>query len=146
MSASATVQAGAVPGPAKNQAVAQRLGRRRHRVNLLVKVLCVAATVIGLLLGTVTAAHRHHLKTIFGNPQHDPIPVETQIAVLWMVQNGYMDGVPEDRIKEYQRRFTEFLTTSKASLIELIGRKKVLDEALITDLKAAAEQFTQLWT
>jgi F-type H+/Na+-transporting ATPase subunit alpha len=83
---------------------------------------------------------------LFNQPQHDPIPVEIQIAVLWMVQNGYMDGVPEDRIKEYQRRFTEFLTTSKVSLIELIGRKKVLDEALITDLKAAAEQFTQLWT
>jgi phosphate transport system permease protein len=49
MSASATMQAGAAPGPAKNQAVALRLGRRRHRINLLVKVLGVAATVIGLL-------------------------------------------------------------------------------------------------
>ena len=49
MNASATMQAGAAPGPAKNHAVALRLGRRRHYINLLVKVLCVAATVIGLL-------------------------------------------------------------------------------------------------
>jgi phosphate transport system permease protein len=46
---SATMQAGAVPGPAKNQAVASRLGRRRHRTNLLIKVLCTLATVVGLL-------------------------------------------------------------------------------------------------
>jgi phosphate transport system permease protein len=46
---SATVQAGTVPGAAKNQTVALRLGRRRHRVNRLVKILCVLATVIGLL-------------------------------------------------------------------------------------------------
>ncbi|HET7882304.1 MAG TPA: phosphate ABC transporter permease PstA [Acetobacteraceae bacterium] len=49
MSASTTIDAGAAPGPAKNQAVSLRLGRRRHRINLLVKVLCVVATAIGLL-------------------------------------------------------------------------------------------------
>jgi phosphate transport system permease protein len=45
---SATV-AQAVPGPAKNFAVAARLGRRRSAVNTVVKALCVAATVVGLL-------------------------------------------------------------------------------------------------
>jgi phosphate transport system permease protein len=41
---------GGIPGRSKNDAVARALGRRRHRVNLLVKVLCVLATVIGLAL------------------------------------------------------------------------------------------------
>ena len=49
MSASTTT-AGAVPGPAKDQRVSKALGRRRHRSNVLVKVLCVLATMIGLLL------------------------------------------------------------------------------------------------
>ena len=49
MSAS-TVASGTVPGPAKDQRVARALGHRRHRVNVIVKVLCVLATVIGLLL------------------------------------------------------------------------------------------------
>jgi phosphate transport system permease protein len=40
----------AIPGPAKNDAVARALGRRRHRINLAVEVLCVIAMVIGLLL------------------------------------------------------------------------------------------------
>src|SRR5271154_309484 len=49
MSAS-TMSAGAVPGPAKDQRVSKSLGRRRHRANIVVKTLCVLATVIGLLL------------------------------------------------------------------------------------------------
>ena len=42
--------AGAVPGPAKDQRISKALGRRRHRANIVVKTLCVLATVIGLLL------------------------------------------------------------------------------------------------
>ena len=42
--------ADAVPGPARNQKIARTLGRRRHRVNSIIKVLCIAATVIGLLV------------------------------------------------------------------------------------------------
>ena len=31
---------------------------------------------------------------VFKQPQYNPIPVEVQVAVLWAVQNGYMDQVP----------------------------------------------------
>jgi phosphate transport system permease protein len=47
---SATITARAVPGPAKNLQAARALGRRRHRLNTVVKVLCILATIIGLLL------------------------------------------------------------------------------------------------
>jgi phosphate transport system permease protein len=53
MSAS-TTSAGAIPGPAKDLKIAKALGNRRHCTNLLVKLLCVAATVIGMvLLGSI---------------------------------------------------------------------------------------------
>jgi phosphate transport system permease protein len=49
-----SITGGAIPGPAKDMKVARALGSRRHRVNTLVKVLCVAATVLGLvLLGSI---------------------------------------------------------------------------------------------
>ena len=83
---------------------------------------------------------------LFNQPQHNPIPVEIQVAVLWMVQNGHMDHVPVERIKDYQARLTEFLTTSKAVLLQEIGRKKALDDALTAELKTAADQFKPLWT
>jgi F-type H+/Na+-transporting ATPase subunit alpha len=83
---------------------------------------------------------------LFNQPQHNPVPVEVQIAVLWMVQNGYIDSVPVERIKEYQARLTEFLTTAKASLLQDIGRQQALNDALTAELKSAAEQFKRLWT
>ena len=45
-----TTQPSALPGPAKNQAVARGLGRRRYRTNVVIQVLCILATVIGLAL------------------------------------------------------------------------------------------------
>ena len=45
-----TASAGSVPGPAKNQKTALALGRRRHRTNLIIKALCILATLIGLVL------------------------------------------------------------------------------------------------
>ena len=82
---------------------------------------------------------------LFNQPQYNPIPVETQVALLWMVQNGHMDAVPVERLKDYQAKLTEFLTTSKASLLETIAREKSLSDSLIEELKKAAAQFKPLW-
>ncbi len=82
---------------------------------------------------------------LFNQPQHRPIPGEMQVALLWMVQHGYLDGVPVARIKEYQAKLTEFLTTARPDVLEQIAERKAIDEALAGTLKAAADQFTPLW-
>ncbi len=83
---------------------------------------------------------------LFNQPQHNPIPVEIQVAILWMVQNGHVDNVPVERIKDFQGRLTEFLTTSKAALLAHIVERGALDDALVSELKDAAEQFKPLWS
>src|ERR1700733_515119 len=45
-----TGTAGAIPGPAKDLQASRALGRRRHRGNRVIKVLCVVAPIIGLIL------------------------------------------------------------------------------------------------
>ncbi len=82
---------------------------------------------------------------IFKQPQHDPIPVEVQVAVIWAVQNGYVDQVPVERVKEFQTRFTEFLTTRKGELLGKIESEKALDDPLRATLKAVADEFKQTW-
>ena len=66
---------------------------------------------------------------LFNQPQHKPVPVEVQVALLWAVQNGYLDEVPVERVKDFQARLTEFLTTSKAELLAKIGQEKALSDA-----------------
>jgi F-type H+/Na+-transporting ATPase subunit alpha len=82
---------------------------------------------------------------LFKQPQYNPIPVEVQVAVIWTVQNGYVDDVPVDRIKEFQDKLTEFLTSRKDELLRKIGKEKQLSPVLTTELKAAAEQFKGSW-
>ena len=82
---------------------------------------------------------------VFKQPQYNPIPVEIQIAVLWTVQNGYMDDVPVERTKEFQNKLTEFLTLHKDELLRRIAREKTLDEELVVELKSAADAFKETW-
>ncbi len=83
---------------------------------------------------------------IFKQPQYSPIPVETQVAVIWTVQNGYMDDVPVDRIKEFQTKLSEFLNTRKTELLRKIAQEKAMSAPLTAELKAAADQFKETWT
>ncbi len=82
---------------------------------------------------------------LFKQPQYSPIPVEIQVAVIWVVQNGYMDDVPVERVKEFQAQLTEVLFTRKTELLRKIAHEKALSEALSAELKGAADQFKQTW-
>jgi F-type H+/Na+-transporting ATPase subunit alpha len=82
---------------------------------------------------------------IFKQPQYNPIPVEVQVSLIWAVQNGYMDSVPVDRIKEYQAKLTDFLATRKGDLLHKIAHERVLSDALRDELKAAADMFQKTW-
>src|SRR5881409_2791136 len=82
---------------------------------------------------------------IFKQPQYNPIPVEVQVSVIWAIQNGYVDAVPVDRIKQYQAKWTDFLATRKAGVLAKIGREGALSDPLSAELRAAADQFKQIW-
>jgi F-type H+-transporting ATPase subunit alpha len=82
---------------------------------------------------------------VFKQPQYSPIPIEVQVAVIWAVQNGYVDDVPVDRIKEFQAKLTDFLSTRKAELLSKIAKEKTLSAALTAEIKAATEQFKETW-
>ena len=82
---------------------------------------------------------------VFKQPQFRPIEVEIQVAVIWAVQNGYVDDVPVERIKEFQTKLTEFLTTRKPEVLDRIAREKALSPGLTAEVKSATDQFKQTW-
>jgi F-type H+/Na+-transporting ATPase subunit alpha len=82
---------------------------------------------------------------IFKQPQHNPLAVEVQVAVIWTVQNGYVNDVPVDRVKEFQNKLTEYLSTRKTELLRKIENEKALSSGLIAELKAAADEFKRTW-
>jgi F-type H+-transporting ATPase subunit alpha len=78
---------------------------------------------------------------LFKQGQYNPIPVEEQVAVLWAMQNGYLDAVPVDKVKQFQAKLQDYLRTRKESLLATINEKKALDQDLEADLKAALDEF-----
>src|SRR6266566_3953807 len=65
---------------------------------------------------------------VFKQPQFNPIPVEIQSAILWAVQNNFFDDVAVDKIKDFQAKLTDFLTTRKADLLTKIRTEKALSD------------------
>ena len=82
---------------------------------------------------------------LFKQPQYNPIPVEIQVAVIWLVQNQYADDVPVERIKEFQAKWSDFLTDRQAELVKKIAQEKELGDALQAELKDAADAFKGTW-
>src|SRR3974390_3187609 len=80
---------------------------------------------------------------VFKQPQYNPIQVEVQASVLWAVQNGFMDDVAVDRVKDFQNRLTEFLSSRKAELLSRIVKEKAMSDAISADLKTAVTEFKQ---
>jgi len=56
-----------------------------------------------------------------------------------------VSDVPVARIKDFQTKLTEFLTTRKVELLRKISTEKAVSSAVTADLKTAAEEFKQTW-
>src|SRR4051794_5829903 len=82
---------------------------------------------------------------IFKQPQYNPVPVENQAAILWSVQNGFVDDVPVDKVKDFQAKLTDYLTSRKADLVSRIRKEKAISDQLAGELKAAITEFKQTY-
>jgi F-type H+-transporting ATPase subunit alpha len=50
-----------------------------------------------------------------------------------------------DKVKEFQGKLTEFLTTRRTEVLGKIRKEQALSDALTAELKAAATEFKQTW-
>src|SRR4051795_799769 len=78
---------------------------------------------------------------MFKQIQYNPLSVELQVAVLWAMQDGYLDSIPVDKVKQFQVKLQDYLRTRKESLLNTIVTKKAIDKDLEADLKAALDEF-----
>jgi F-type H+-transporting ATPase subunit alpha len=57
------------------------------------------------------------------------------------MQNGYMDDVAVDKIKDFQLKLQEYFSTRKDAVLAKIRDKGAIDDAITADLKAALAEF-----
>jgi F-type H+/Na+-transporting ATPase subunit alpha len=80
---------------------------------------------------------------LFKQNQYNPIPVEVQAAVLFAMQNNLLDDVAVEKVKDFQNKLTEFLSTRKEALLTKLRTEKAISDALGTELKTALTEFKQ---
>ncbi len=82
---------------------------------------------------------------LFKQNQYSPLSLELEAATLWAMQNGYLDDVPVDNVKDFQAKLEEFLTTRKDALMAKIRDEKALTDEIVSDLKSALEDFKKTY-
>ncbi len=64
------------------------------------------------------------LSEIVKQPQYQPLPVEKQVAILYVATKGQLDDIPTHRVKEFEVGFYRFLETERPEILEKLGRTK----------------------
>jgi F-type H+-transporting ATPase subunit alpha len=82
---------------------------------------------------------------VFNQKNYHPVPIELQATILWAVQNNFFDKIPVDKVKDFQGKLTEFLTTRHEKTLAALRDKKAFDDAIIAELKAAIGQFAETY-
>ncbi|MBA2254559.1 MAG: F0F1 ATP synthase subunit alpha [Chloroflexi bacterium] len=80
---------------------------------------------------------------VLKQPQYEPLAVEQQVAILWVVTSGYLDDVPTPRVREFETQFYRFLEAERPEVMTSIAEKKALEDDIVAGLKKATEDFKQ---
>nr|MDQ3017113.1 F0F1 ATP synthase subunit alpha [Bacteroidota bacterium] len=76
-------------------------------------------------------------------PQYSPVPVEKQIAIIYLGTNGLLREVPVNKIKEFEEMFLTSLAARYQPVLDNLRAGKLLDEDTKVLVALAAELKTQ---
>lgn len=81
---------------------------------------------------------------VLKQPQYQPMPVEKQVAIIFAVTNGYLDDVPVEKIRQWEKDFHEFMDAKHPEILRAIRTERALSDELTAQLRAAIEEFKAL--
>lgn len=80
------------------------------------------------------------LTEILKQEQHEPLSEALQIASVWAVTNGFLDDIPVGSCGNFQKKYHQFLTISRKTLLDKLSTgEKLTDETRLLLLKATEE-------
>ena len=84
------------------------------------------------------------ISEVIKQPQYQPLAVEQQVAILWVVTNGYLDDVPTARIRDFETQFYRFLETERPDRARDPRRQaRSLDDETVAALKDGTAAFKE---
>jgi F-type H+-transporting ATPase subunit alpha len=83
------------------------------------------------------------LVEILKQDQYVPMPVEQQVIVIYAATKGWVDDVPVDRVRQYERELRAHLEANAASLLEKLREKKELSDEITKELDEELKTFAK---
>jgi F-type H+/Na+-transporting ATPase subunit alpha len=134
-----------VGGAAQTKAMKQVAGRIRLDLAQYRELEAFAAFASDL-----DAATRRQLERgartveILKQGQFEPMSVETQVLIIYAVTNGFLDEVPVNKVREWEKGFLEFMKTQFPQVGDKIRTEKALSKDNEAELKRAIAAYQQL--
>src|SRR6476619_5650149 len=83
------------------------------------------------------------LSEIVKQPQYAPLPVEKQVAILYVATTGKLDDIPTPRVKEFESQLYRFLETERTYILKELAETKNLSDELSKSFDEAVDTFRQ---
>src|SRR5690606_14522298 len=65
-------------------------------------------------------ARGERLTEILKQDQYQPMPVEEQVAIIFAATNGYLDDIPVEQVRPFEKEFLPYLRNSHPEILKSI--------------------------
>lgn len=76
---------------------------------------------------------------ILKQPQYSPVPVEKQVAIIYLGTEGLLKDIPVDKVREFEQQFFTTMETKHSAILENFRNGKLEDQDLEAVKEVAAE-------
>jgi len=133
-----------VGGSAQTRAIRQVSGRLRLDLAQYRNLAAFAQFSSDLDKATRDQLERgRRLVELLKQDQYQPVPVADQVMVLFAGVNGLLDGVPPERIGDWEAQFRRWVNHERPELVRGLEERQALDEELEQGLRAAIAAFNE---
>ncbi|MGC1107834.1 MAG: F0F1 ATP synthase subunit alpha [Candidatus Acidiferrales bacterium] len=73
--------------------------------------------------------------------QFQPLPVEKQVLGIFAGTNGYVDSIPVEDVRRFEKELYNFVETNYGGVLKTIADKKALDDGIRAEIKKALDDF-----
>ncbi|MCL4272326.1 MAG: F0F1 ATP synthase subunit alpha [Anaerolineales bacterium] len=135
-----------VGGDAQTKAMKQVAGRLRLDMAAYRELAAFALMASDLDKSTQQQLSRgQHMQEILKQPQYQPVELENQVIVIFAGTNGYADGVPLEKMAQWQADLIRYMETSYPEIGKDIVEKKAITDDNRAALTKALDGFRAGW-
>jgi len=135
-----------VGGAAQTKAMKQVAGRLRLEMAQFRELAAFVQFGSDLDKTTLAIIERgKRLTEILKQPQYEPMPLEEQVMVIFAGTNGYLDAIPVEKVRQWEKEFLRFMVTNYPEVGRDIAERKEITKETEEKLRRAIEEFNRGW-